>query len=459
MESKQTKKISPIKLSMTEADIAGEARLYDNDQGELPGIIPDLSTDWIDSELYAVHDLRWLQNLRASSNNSITSLQTLDDLLAKDDQREKDGFPRRIRIGKVLKPSKNKENNIVVVPTTSEPKFLHDDSISEDSDNEAGAGDGDVGDVIGEKDESKPEGEGDGSGAGQGQEASHDQSSDMFTLGKILTEKFALPNLKPKGKKRSFSKYIYDLTDRNRETGQILDKVETLRRVVMTNIMLGNIDPSEEIDPSELLINPKDRMFRILSREKDFESQAVVFFVRDYSGSMQGKPTEVVVTQHLFLYSWLMYQYKNRVDTRFILHDNTAKEVPDFYTYYNLNVAGGTNVYPAYQLVNQIVQDEQLERDNNIYIFHGTDGDDWETSGEKAIAEINVMLKYVNRFAITVARNSWAGNLKSAVETYIEKSELLIRNSDLMRLDSMVAENTDESRIIKSIKKLIQEEK
>jgi uncharacterized sporulation protein YeaH/YhbH (DUF444 family) len=31
------------------------------------------------------------------------------------------------------------------------------------------------------------------------------------------------------------------------------------------------------------------------SREKDFESQAMVFFVRDYSGSMVGKTTELVV--------------------------------------------------------------------------------------------------------------------------------------------------------------------
>ena len=35
----------------------------------------------------------------------------------------------------------------------------------------------------------------------------------------------------------------------------------------------------------------------------------MVFFVRDYSGSMSGKPTELVVTQHVLIYSWLLYQY------------------------------------------------------------------------------------------------------------------------------------------------------
>src|SRR5690606_28327148 len=99
------------------------------------------------------------------------------------------------------------------------------------------------------------------------------------------------------------------------------------------------------------ILNPQDEIYRILSAEKDFESQAVVFFLRDYSGSMQGKPTEAVTSQHLLIYSWLMYQYNVNVQTRFILHDQSAKEVKDFYTYHNSSVAGGTNVYPAFELV------------------------------------------------------------------------------------------------------------
>ena len=53
----------------------------------------------------------------------------------------------------------------------------------------------------------------------------------------------------------------------------------------------------------------------------------MVFFLRDYSGSMSGKPTELVVTQHVLIYSWLLYQYAGQVESRFILHDTEAKEV------------------------------------------------------------------------------------------------------------------------------------
>ena len=46
----------------------------------------------------------------------------------------------------------------------------------------------------------------------------------------------------------------------------------------------------------------------------------------------------------------------------------------------------------AYKLVNKIVETENLVRDYNIYIFHGTDGDDWDTTGKETIPELEKML-------------------------------------------------------------------
>ncbi len=222
-----------------------------------------------------------------------------------------------------------------------------------------------------------------------------------------------------------------------------------------TNILLGRVNRDETPDPEDLVISPNDHVYRILSREKDFESQAIVFFLRDYSGSMGGKPTEVVTTQHLFIYSWLMYQYKNNVETRFILHDTEVKEVENFYTYHNLQVAGGTKIHPAYEKVNQIVRDENLVQDYNIYVFHGTDGDDWQGGEEQAVEAIKVMLTYANRFGITVARNSWSSQRETAVEQYIGKSNLLKEKPELFRMDALPAESATEARIIESIRRLI----
>jgi uncharacterized sporulation protein YeaH/YhbH (DUF444 family) len=151
----------------------------------------------------------------------------------------------------------------------------------------------------------------------------------------------------------------------------------------------------------------------------DYESQAVVFFLRDYSGSMTGKPTEMVVSQHVLIYSWLLYQYERQVETRFILHDTEAREVPDFHTYYNSKVAGGTKVASAFRLVNHIVSEENLARDYNIYVFHGTDGDDWDTDGSETIPEIRKMVGYASRVGITIAQRGSDSKNNTEVERYL----------------------------------------
>lgn len=385
------------------------------------------------------------------------SLKTLDELLENDHKRELDGFPRRIRLGKLVKPSKDNGGQVIIVPTTSEPKFYHDDSITEDGEGgeTGGTGDGEEGDVIGQQKAQPEPGEGEGEGAGEGSGGEHEVMQDAYDLGKIISEKFELPNIKDKGKKPSMTKYIYDLTDRNRGFGQYLDKKATLKRMIQTNILLGNIKENSLFNPSDMILNPQDQIYRILSKEKDFENQAVVFFIRDYSGSMQGKPTEVVTAQHLLIYSWLMYQYQSNVLTRFILHDTEAKEVPDFYTYYRSQVAGGTNIYPAYNMVIDIIEKEQLANEYNIYIFHGTDGDDWDESGTKALEALNKMMVYTNRIGITVAKNSWTGEKSTYVENYLNKSGILKDKPELIRLDAFNAEGASEERIIESIKKII----
>ncbi len=411
------------------------------------------------NKMYEYHDFRMLHGWDPSNYSAISAIYSIDDLLSRDKQREEDGFPRKIRVGKMIKPGVDGDDKVVVVPTTVEEKFIHDQvPTSEDGEGEGGSdggsGEGEEGEVIGEQPVREEQG-GEG-GAGQGEGGAHEVESNAYDMGKILTEQFELPNLKDKGKKRSLTRYVYDLTDKNRGFGQIIDKKATLRQILQTNIGLGRVTGGGPINPSDLLISPNDRIYRILSKEKDFESQAMVFFVRDYSGSMHGKPTELVVTQHVLIYSWLTYQYENQVETRFILHDTEAKEVENFHTYYNLRVAGGTQVVSAYKMVNTIIEEENLSQDYNIYIFHGTDGDDWDTNGKETLPELEKMLTYANRVGITIAENGYGISGSSEVEKYLKKSGLLEEKKDLLRLDVM-QKDSGEPRLIEGIKKLISE--
>jgi uncharacterized sporulation protein YeaH/YhbH (DUF444 family) len=381
-----------------------------------------------------------------------TDIGSIDDLLEWDKQREKDGFPRKIRVGRMVKPGKGDKDKVVVVPTTVEEKFIHDLSFDPTQEEKSGGtGEGEEGDIIGEE---PVRGDGGAGGAGEGEMGPHEMESSAYDLGRLLTEQFELPNLKEKGKKRALARYTYDLTDKNRGFGQVLDKKASLRKILETNTGLGNISDWNDIDPTRLLVSPTDMIYRILSREIDHESQALVFFIRDYSGSMNGLPTEVVVSQHVLIYSWLLYQYARQVESRFILHDTEATEVPDFYTYYNSKVAGGTKVVSAYRLVNKIVDHENLARDYNIYVFQGTDGEDWDTEGKETVLELKKMLTYANRMGITITHENSGAEKKTVVEKYVADSKLLEEKPDLLRLD-VVQVNADETRLIEGIKKLI----
>ncbi len=426
--------------------------VFDESNGRSPGQADTFVP--APTDFYEYNDPFALQSIMALHNPNLSSIHSVDELLERDKQRDKDGFPRKIRMGRMIKPGKGDKEKIVIVPTTVEEKFIHDSSPapSDEESQSSGSGEGEEGEVIGEQPVRVPEGAGDG--PGEGQSGSHEMESSAYDLGKILTEKFELPNIKDKGKKRSLTRYSYDLTDKNRGFGQILDKKATLRKILETNISLGNLPDVSDIDPTRFLIAPSDKIYRILSREMDYESQAMVFFLRDYSGSMSGKPTQLVVSQHVLIYSWLLYQYAKNVESRFILHDSEAKEVPDFYTYYNSKVAGGTRVASAYRLVNKIVEEENLVQDYNIYIFHGTDGDDWDTEGKEAVPELKKMLVYANRIGITVVKSNFGSSLKTVLEKYIKRSGLLNEKPDFLKIDTM-KQDVDEQRMIEGIRHLI----
>ncbi len=97
---------------------------------------------------------------------------------------------------------------------------------------------------------------------------------------------------------------------------------------------------------------------------------------------------------------------------------------------------------------------ENLVQDYNIYVFHGTDGDDWDTGGKETIPEIQKVLTYASRVGITIAQSTYGWRNKTEVENYLISSKLLDEKSELIRLD-VIQEDADEPRLIEGIKHLI----
>ncbi|MDP3785272.1 MAG: DUF444 family protein, partial [bacterium] len=360
---------------------------------------------------------------------------------------------KKIRIGRILAgPGK-----VIMVPHVAEEKLIHGEfePAEDGEESTVGSGKGEVGDVIGEQ-SIFGEGEGDGdsedSQAGEG-EGEHGIEAEAYQLGKKLVEEFQLPNLKDKGKKVPTDEYIYDLTDRHRGSGQLLDKKATLKSIIKSNFALGRCD-KDNIDTSKLIVGPQDKIYRVLSRETVWKSQAMIFFLRDYSGSMSGEPTRAAVSQHLMIYSWLLVQpiYNKLVIPRFIVHDTRAKEV-SVQDYFRKSDGGGTLIASGYRKINEIVDGEGLARNYNIYVFQATDGDDGD-DGDEAIPEIEKILSYVNRMGVCVLKHPYYGDRESIFEDYINESGLLdIR--ELFRMHTMLSVGVTDDQNIEAVKALI----
>ena len=373
--------------------------------------------------------------------------ESLEELLKRDEQRVEDGFPKKIQFRKILVGSKK----IITVPYVEEEKLIHGDfePTGEHGESLAGHGEGEVGQVIHEEAISE-DGDGEDDGTGQGQDGEdHGIESEAYKLGKELSKKLELPNLKDKSKKVPTDEYTYDLTDRHRGSGQLLDKKATLKRVVKSNMALGRFSKGST-DMSKLIVGPHDKVYRVLSRERVWKSQAVVFFLRDYSGSMFGEPTKAVVTQHLMIYSWLLVQFEKLVIPRFIVHDTEAEEV-SARGYFTKNARGGTFIPSGYKKIIEIIESESLAKDYNIYIFQGTDGDDFD-DGETAIPEIEKILGYANRMGVTVIRNH--SSKESRFEKYVKEGGFPERKN-LFRMYVLPRREISEEENEESVRELL----
>lgn len=404
-----------------------------------------------------------------------TSLESFQDLLKRDKERKEDGFPSKIKFRRVLTAS----NKVINIPYVDEEQLVHGQFEPKnivslevqaayslnipDIDETPGHGDDEVGDVIGEVPMPGKGGDGDGDGddgdqpggPGAGDEgADHAIEEEAYELGKRLMEQLKLPNLKDKARKVPTDEYTYDLTDRHRGSGQVLDKKETLKRIVKTNLIIGKID-KDAIDTKKMVISPGDMVYRVLSRERVWKAQAVVCFVRDYSGSMWRDPTRALVSQHLMIYAWLLVQYERRVIPRFFVHDTNAREV-SAKEYFGFGSGGGTFIASGYKKINEVVEGEGLESDYNIYVFQGTDGDDGDGEGEFALPELEKILKYASRMGVTLFKHPYysSQNIKTIFEQYIEKGGILERR-DVFRMHIMSYYNVTEEMNIEALKALI----
>jgi uncharacterized sporulation protein YeaH/YhbH (DUF444 family) len=136
------------------------------------------------------------------------------------------------------------------------------------------------------------------------------------------------------------------------------------------------------------LITPQrsDKRYRQYKEIKIPSSNAVIFFARDCSGSMDDYRCEIVSDMAFWLDLWIR-QFYNRVQRCYFVHDTRAMEVneEEFYTY---RYGGGTMCSSAFSAIADQLENRFPPNAYNVYVFYFTDGDNWPGDNDRMLKEI-----------------------------------------------------------------------
>ncbi len=194
---------------------------------------------------------------------------------------------------------------------------------------------------------------------------------DIDELTEILADQLELPRLKPKasGIADSQSKKYSSIAPTGPNSLRHFKR--TFKRALKREISMGTYNPD---DP---LIIPIKRDFRyrhpkVTSRPN---TNAVVIYMMDISGSMGGEQKNIVRTEVFWLDLWIEKHYQH-VKKRYIVHDSSAKEATKD-EFFHLKESGGTLISSAYKLCLEMMTTDYPEDEWNVYCFHFSDGDNW----------------------------------------------------------------------------------
>lgn len=189
-------------------------------------------------------------------------------------------------------------------------------------------------------------------------------------LAQIMAEELELPDIQPRGKNLLQAEHRRYAGLRSAGPASLRVMKRTFQAALRRQILAQIYDPENPV----MLIH-EDFRYRSWKTHPEPESNAVIIYLMDVSGSMGPEQKEIVRTEAFWIDTWLQSQYHN-VQICYITHDAIAREV-DETTFYSTRESGGTIISSAYHLCLEIIS-HRFDPDNwNIYVFHFSDGDNW----------------------------------------------------------------------------------
>jgi sporulation protein YhbH len=353
--------------------------------------------------------LRHRQKVRQSIRENIADIVAEESIIGKDRER------------------------IVKVPIRGikEYRFVYGDNAPG-----VGQGDGDSqpGQVVGQR-----EGQGAGGTERAGDRPGVDYYETDVTLEElidIMFEDLELPDLERK-KLREIAAQRLTKRKGYRAVGVRvrLDKRRTVRAKVRRRLATRHTSEHFPDDRQRFPFHDDDLIFRHMVTDTRKESNAVVLCLMDTSGSMDTMKKYLARSFFFLLYQFILTKYRN-VEIVFIAHHTEAREVTEE-EFFHKGESGGTFISSAYQKAVEIIQARYHPSLWNVYAFHCSDGDNFDSDNPAALRSAKELADLCNLFGY--------GEIKPLGSRYYESSMLnIFRRLDADHFQTVLIERKED---------------
>ncbi|HEU4742551.1 MAG TPA: DUF444 family protein [Meiothermus sp.] len=256
------------------------------------------------------------------------------------------------------------------------------------------------------------QGEGDGEGQGQGMGGTAGRGGlgpgghvpvaemDIEEFLELIGETLKLPRLEPKqgGAVEESSPKYTTLSRRGPESLRHARK--TMRQALKRAIQSGTYQPQ---DP-RLVPERDDYRYRAPEFKPRPQAQAVLVFALDVSGSMEGEQLRLVRILSYWITAWVKKHFP-RLSRHYLLHDAEAWEVSEE-EFFRLREGGGTRLSSGIKLAQQVLERYPAQVYNR-YVYHFTDGDNWQDDTAEALETLKSLLPTLSLYGYAQVRSRY----------------------------------------------------
>jgi len=336
---------------------------------------------------------------------------------------------------------KNKDK-IIKVPLRGikEYRFVY-------GENAPGVGEGDgnaqPGQVVG-KTGKDGQGQGDGKAGDRPGIDYYETDVTLDELIEIMFEDLELPNLERRAlreietdrfaKRKGYRHVgIRVRLDKRRTARQRVKRVLATRHTRVTQ----GLDAPKNQDGTErrFPFHQDDLRYKHLETDVREESNAAVICIMDTSGSMDTMKKYLARSFFFLLYQFISTRYRN-VEIVFVAHHTEASEVTED-EFFHKGEAGGTFISSGYQKALDIISERYHPSLWNLYAFHCSDGDNFDSDNPAALKAAKELSEICNLFGY--------GEIKPLGSRYYESSMLnVFRRLDAPNFQAVLIERKED---------------